>query len=98
MSQYACHESADGAFDLPYTEVTSMNLLNNSRGQPSWDDHPSRWLGGQPATHHGKKANLLQRITQATFPHPTRHALGLNQPPIPGCWVIPWDKTAGTCH
>jgi hypothetical protein len=54
MSQYACHENADGGFDLPYTEFTSRNVVNKNRGQPSWGDQSSRWLGGEPATHHGK--------------------------------------------
>ena len=54
MSQYACPDLADGGFDLPYTEITSMNVLNKRRGQPKWGDNPSWQLDGEPATYHGK--------------------------------------------
>ena len=65
-------------FDLPYTEVTSMNVLNNSRGQPRWGDHPSRWLGGEPATHHGKESQLVTKSYTGHISAPDQTCPGSN--------------------
>jgi hypothetical protein len=78
MSQNACPENGVGRFDLPYTEVTSMNVLNKSRGQPRWGDHPSRWLDRQPEANYGKESQLVTKIYTGHISAPVQTCPGSN--------------------